>query len=128
MATTPMTAERFEALACPETLAAAHSEEWSTKYPPRTAERDAEIAAALAAYEGATTLTERIHGYCLCEQLMNSEAMMHRMDESNRIHREMVRIGKDNRVAKAALSSVRTYTLAEMRAMSAPKQSQHKAA
>lgn len=72
-----------------------------TDYGTPSPERIAEINDALAAYEGATTLTERITGYCLCEQLMNSEALMRRMDQSNRIHREMVRIGKDTRVADA---------------------------
>lgn len=70
-------------------------------YLPRTAERDAEIAAALAAYEGATTLTERLNGYALCEQFKNAEALMHRTDECDRIHREMIRIGKDTSVVDA---------------------------
>lgn len=60
-----------------------------------------EIAAAIAAYENATTLTERHLGYVRCQQLKGSEARNHRMDASNAIHLEMVRIGKDTRVVDA---------------------------
>lgn len=60
-----------------------------------------EIAAAIAAYENATTLSERINGFGLCERLKNRAALNHRIAESDAIHLEMIRIGKDTRVVDA---------------------------
>jgi hypothetical protein len=64
-------------------------------------QRIEDIATALAAYENATTLAGRITDYCAAEQMMNTEYANHRAAEGDRIHRELVRIGKDTRVQDA---------------------------
>lgn len=60
-----------------------------------------EIAAAIAAYENATTLTERTTAYVALEAVKNFETRNGRVSVGNAIHSEMVRIGKDTRVVDA---------------------------
>lgn len=66
-----------------------------------TIDRDAEITAAIAAYENAATLNERIAAFVALEAVKNFETRNGRVAVGTAIHLEMVRIGKDTRVVDA---------------------------
>lgn len=96
-----------------------------TDYGNPSPERIAETNALIAALEAAPDYAAYLPAFCAVEQRANSEDLMGRWEERDRIWAAVntIRAVQSPRI-RAEYRAIKTYSLAELCAMTAPKQNE----